>query len=84
MSLESLVVTLLVGLIAGWLAAKIVNRGGYGLLGNMVVGVVGAFVASLVFPALGLTIGTGIVSAILHATLGAIILLVLLRLLRLG
>lgn len=82
MALESLFVVLLVGAVAGWLAGLIVKGYGYGLLGNIVVGIVGAFVAGLIFPQLGLSIGTGIVGAIIHATVGAVILLFLLRLIK--
>ncbi|TVR08698.1 MAG: GlsB/YeaQ/YmgE family stress response membrane protein [Salinarimonadaceae bacterium] len=82
MALESLLVILLVGAVAGWLAGQIVKGYGYGLLGNIVVGIVGAFLAGLLFPQLGLTIGTGIAGAIIHATIGAVILLFLIRLIK--
>ena len=55
---------------------------GYGLLGNIVVGIVGAFVAGFIFPQLGLSIGSGIIGAIIHATIGAVILLFLIRLVK--
>ena len=79
---ESLAVILLVGLIAWWLAGQIVQGTGFGLVGDLVIGVVGALIASLLFPRLGVRLGSGIVAAILSATLGAVILLVLARLLR--
>ena len=60
MALESLLVILLVGAVAGWLAGLIVKGYGFGLLGNIVVGIVGAFVAGLILPTLGLNIGSGI------------------------
>lgn len=82
MALESLFVTLLVGAVAGWLAGLIVKGYGYGLLGNIVVGIVGAFVAGFIFPQLGLSIGSGIIGAIIHATIGAVILLFLIRLVK--
>lgn len=83
MGLESLIVILIVGAVAGWLAGLIVRGHGHGLLANVVVGVVGAFVASMVLPAIGLRVGGGsVVASILHATVGAVILLVLLRLVR--
>ena len=56
--------------------------GGFGLIGNMVVGIIGAFIAGFLFPAIGISLGTGILSAILHATIGAIILLVLIRIVK--
>ncbi len=83
MGLESLIAILIVGAVAGWLAGLIVRGRGHGILANVVVGVLGAFIASMVLPAIGLRIGGGgIVASILHATLGAVILLVLLRLIR--
>lgn len=82
MALESILVIILVGGVAGWLAGLIVKGYGYGLLGNIVVGIVGAFVAGLIFPRLGLSIGSGIAGAIVHATIGAVILLFLIRLIK--
>lgn len=82
MGVESLIVFILIGAVAGWLAGLILKGFGFGLLGNIVVGIVGAFIAGLLFPALGITLGTGIVAAIIHATIGAIILLFLIRLIK--
>ena len=80
MGIESLIVFILIGAIAGWLAGQLVKGYGFGLIGNIVVGIVGAFIAGWLFPALGISLGSGIVAAIIHATIGAVILLVLLRL----
>ncbi|MFZ1726678.1 MAG: GlsB/YeaQ/YmgE family stress response membrane protein [Albidovulum sp.] len=82
MALESLLVILLIGAVAGWLAGLIVKGYGYGLLGNIVVGIVGAFVAGLILPRVGLSIGSGIAGSIIHATIGAVILLFLIRLVK--
>ncbi len=82
MALEHLLIVLLVGAVAGWLAGLIVKGYGFGLLGNIVVGIAGAFVAGLVLPRLGLGIGPGIAGSILHATVGAVILLFVIRLIR--
>ncbi len=82
MALESLFVILLVGAVAGWLAGLIVKGYGYGLLGNIVIGIVGAFVAGFILPRLGLSIGAGIAGSIIHATIGAVILLFLIRLIK--
>lgn len=82
MSIESLLVFLVIGGVAGWLAGLLVKGFGFGLLGNIVVGVVGAFVAGWLFPTLGFSLGSGIVAAILHATIGAVVLLVLLRVIK--
>lgn len=82
MGIESLLVFLIVGAIAGWLAGQLVKGYGFGLLGNIVVGIVGAFIAGWLFPAIGISIGSGIIAAIIHATIGAVILLVLIRLVK--
>lgn len=82
MGIESLVVFIIVGAVAGWLAGLIVKGVGFGLLGNIVVGIVGAFIAGYLFPAVGISIGSGWVSAIIHATIGAVILLVLIGLVK--
>ena len=81
---ESLIVILFVGLVAGWLAGKIVRGTGFGLIGDIVVGIAGAFVASWLFPKLGIHIGTGLVSEIIYSAIGAILLLLIVRLIRTG
>lgn len=82
MGIGSLLVMLLVGAVAGWLAGRIVEGYGFGVLANIVVGIVGAFIAGLILPRLGFTAGGGFLSAIFHSTLGAVILLVLIRLVK--
>ncbi len=82
MSNESLLVILFVGIVAGWLAGKVVRGTGFGLIGDLVVGVIGAFLATLIFPRLGVHLGTGLVSEIVFSALGAIILLLVVRLIR--
>ena len=59
MEITSLIVTLIVGAIAGWLAGVIVEGAGFGLLINMLVGIAGAFIAALLFPRLGLGLDSG-------------------------
>jgi len=81
---QSLLIILLVGLVAGWLAGKIVTGWGLGLVGNIAIGIVGALVGTWLFPRLGIRIGTGIVSQIVVATLGAILVLLVIGLLRGG
>jgi len=82
LSTESLLVILFVGIVAGWLAGKVVRGSGFGLLGDLVIGVVGAFIASLLFPRLGIQLGTGLISEIVFSALGAIILLLIVGLFR--
>lgn len=82
MGLESLLIFLLVGAVAGWLAGQIVSGYGFGLLGNIVIGIVGAFIAGLVFPRVGFVLGGGVLAAIVHATIGAVILLFLIKLIK--
>jgi uncharacterized membrane protein YeaQ/YmgE (transglycosylase-associated protein family) len=82
MSAESLLVILLIGAIAGWLAGQIVQGTGFGLLCDIIIGIVGAFIASWLFPQLGFHLGAGIVAEIIAATIGAVLLLVIMRLVR--
>ena len=82
MSSESLLVILFVGLVAGWLAGQIVQGTGLGIIGDIVVGILGAFIGSWLLPQLGIHLGTGVISAIINATLGAILLLLVVRLVR--
>ncbi len=82
MAFESLLVILIVGAVAGWLAGLIVKGYGFGLLGNIVVGVLGALVAGVILPRLGLNVGSGIVGSIIYATFGAVVLLFLIRVLK--
>jgi len=79
--MNGLIWFLLVGLIAGWLAGVLVKGGGAGLIGDLVVGIVGALIGGYLFGSAGFA-GGGMLGAILVATLGSVILLVLLRLIR--
>jgi uncharacterized membrane protein YeaQ/YmgE (transglycosylase-associated protein family) len=81
---EGLLIILLVGLIAGWLAGEIVQGGGFGLVGDIAVGIVGALIGTWFLPGLGIHIGSGLVSAIVVATIGAILLLLIIGLARGG
>jgi uncharacterized membrane protein YeaQ/YmgE (transglycosylase-associated protein family) len=84
MSSESLLVILFVGLVAGWLAGQVVQGTGFGIIGDIVIGILGAFIGSWLLPQLGIHLGTGLISAILNATIGAILLLLIVRLIRGG
>jgi len=84
LSNQSLLVILFVGLVAGWLAGQIVRGTGFGIIGDILVGIAGAFIASLLFPRLGFHLGSGLVSEIIYSAIGAIILLLVVRLVRTG
>jgi uncharacterized membrane protein YeaQ/YmgE (transglycosylase-associated protein family) len=79
LSTESLLVIVIVGVIAGWLAGKIVDGGGFGFIGDLIVGVIGAFIGHWLLPRLGIHLGVGMLSLIANATIGAIVLLVIIR-----
>ena len=81
---EGIFVILFVGLVAGWLAGKIVRGTGFGIIGDIVVGIAGAFISSLIFPRLGFHLGSGIVSEIIYSAIGAVVLLLIVRLVRTG
>lgn len=72
-----LLAILLVGLIAGWIAGQLVTGGGFGLIADITIGIVGALIGSWMLPRLGVHIGGGFVSAVVVATLGSVILLLI-------
>jgi uncharacterized membrane protein YeaQ/YmgE (transglycosylase-associated protein family) len=79
---QTLLVFLIVGAVAGWLAGVIVKGHGFGLVGNIIVGIIGAFLAGWLLPMAGIAIGGGIVAAIINALIGAVILLVIIGFIR--
>ncbi len=81
MALETILVWLLIGAIAGWLAGVAVKGYGFGLVGNIVVGILGAAIGGWLFGVMGIA-ATGIVGAVIGATVGAIFLLVVIRLVK--
>lgn len=84
MSTETLLIWLIVGIVAGLLAGVIVKGYGFGLVGNLVVGIVGAFLAGFLLPAVGVSfsIVNPLVTSIAYATIGAVVLLLLIGLVR--
>jgi len=82
MQFDSIIVMLVVGALAGWLSGRIMQGRGFGIFGNIIVGIVGAFLAGTIFPALGFSVGGGFIAAIIHATIGSVILLFLIGLIR--
>ncbi len=71
---------LLIGLVAGWLAGRIM-KGGFGLIGDLIVGVIGAFLGGWIFSLLGISAG-GILGSLVTALVGAVVLIFLLRLIK--
>ncbi|MFY2764020.1 GlsB/YeaQ/YmgE family stress response membrane protein [Arenimonas sp. MALMAid1274] len=81
MSVENLLIFLLIGALAGWLAGVVVKGRGLGVLGNIVVGVIGAFLGGWLLPQLGVSFG-GTVGLFLTAFIGAVILLAIILLIK--
>jgi uncharacterized membrane protein YeaQ/YmgE (transglycosylase-associated protein family) len=77
-----IIAALVIGAIAGWLAGLIVRGAGFGLIGNIVIGMIGALVAGWLLPQLHVELATGTLGAILDATVGAVIILVILSFVR--
>lgn len=78
----NIIIWLIIGAIAGWLAGQIVKGGGFGLIGDIIVGIVGAVIAGFLFPRLGISFGGEFIGAVISSTIGAIILLVILKLVK--
>ena len=82
MSLLSILIWIVVGAVAGWLAGLVMRGAGFGLVGNIIVGIIGAVVAGFLLPRIGIVIGGNIVAQILNAFIGAVIVLFVIGLLR--
>ncbi|MBN9488044.1 MAG: GlsB/YeaQ/YmgE family stress response membrane protein [Alphaproteobacteria bacterium] len=78
----SIIIWLVIGAIAGWLAGLLVKGGGFGLIGDIVVGIIGGFIGGWLAGVLGITIGSGMIASIITAVIGAVILLVIVRALK--
>jgi uncharacterized membrane protein YeaQ/YmgE (transglycosylase-associated protein family) len=79
--MEGLLLLVFIGLVAGWLAGVLVKGGGFGILGDIVVGILGAVIGGYLFGVVGIG-GSGLLGQILVATVGAILLIFVLRLIR--
>jgi uncharacterized membrane protein YeaQ/YmgE (transglycosylase-associated protein family) len=79
---ESIIIMIVVGAIAGWLAGKIVQGFGFGLIWNIVIGIVGAFIGVWLLTRLGVVPFAGFFGSIVNATVGAIVLLFIIGLIR--
>ena len=82
MNSHSLIAWLVIGAIAGWLAGTFVKGGGFGLIGDIVVGIIGAFIGSWLAGVLHIHVGSGWISTIITAAVGAVLLLVIFRAVR--
>ncbi len=80
--MHGIIIWLIVGGLAGWIAGLIVQGTGFGIIGDIVVGILGAIVAGWLLPQLGIHIGTGLVTEVVDAIIGAVILLVVVGLIR--
>jgi uncharacterized membrane protein YeaQ/YmgE (transglycosylase-associated protein family) len=80
LSNESLLVIVAVGLVAGWLAGQVMRGSGFGLIGNLIIGLLGALIGDWLLPRLNIHLGAGIVALVINAVIGAIVLLFILRL----
>jgi len=76
-----ILIFLLIGAVAGWLAGLITKGGGFGILGNIIVGIVGAVIGGFVFRLAGIAAG-GLLGSIVTATVGAILLLAAVRIIK--
>jgi uncharacterized membrane protein YeaQ/YmgE (transglycosylase-associated protein family) len=82
MAVESVLIWIIVGAIAGWLAGLVVRGFGFGLVGNIIIGIVGAFLGGWLFGTLGVAIGSGIINSIFTAFIGAVVLLLIVRVIK--
>jgi len=73
---------ILIGLVAGWLAGKIMKGKGFGVFGDIVVGVIGALIGGFLFRELGVSLGGGLIGSLIVAGIGALVLLYVLRLVK--
>lgn len=78
----AIIIWLAIGAVAGWLAGQIMKGGGFGLVGDIVVGIVGAAIAGYLLPRLGIFIGGNIVGQIVNAVIGACLLLFVIKLVK--
>jgi uncharacterized membrane protein YeaQ/YmgE (transglycosylase-associated protein family) len=81
MSLEAILIWILIGAVAGWLAGLVMKGGPFGLIGNIVLGIIGAFIGGWLLGLLGVAFG-GLIGSIFTAFIGAVVLLALARLIK--
>ncbi len=79
---QSLLATLIIGAVIGWLAGQVKRGYGFGLLGNIVVGILGSFLGGWLFGVLGISLGAGLVGTIITGVIGAVVLLAVIGVIR--
>jgi len=82
MALHGIIFWLIIGGVAGWLAGTLVKGGGFGIIGDIIVGIIGAFIGGWLAGVLGISVGGGILASLVTATVGAVVLIVILRMVR--
>lgn len=82
MDVQQAIVTLVIGGVAGWLAGLIMKGGGFGVVGNILVGIVGAVVGGFVLGSLGVSLGGGLAGALVNAVIGAVLVLFVIGLIK--
>jgi uncharacterized membrane protein YeaQ/YmgE (transglycosylase-associated protein family) len=82
MDLHGIIIWLIIGAVAGWLAGLLFKGDGFGLVGNIIVGIVGAFIGGWLSSLLGTSLGSGLIASVVTATIGAVILLLIIRMIK--
>jgi uncharacterized membrane protein YeaQ/YmgE (transglycosylase-associated protein family) len=82
MGSHGIIAWIVIGAVAGWLAGKVMKGGGYGFVGDIIVGIIGAVIGGWLTGALGISFGSGMIASIIDATIGAIILVFILRMVK--
>ena len=82
MAQHGLIAWIVIGAVAGWLAGMLVKGGGFGLIGDIIVGIIGAFIGGWLAGVLGIGVGSGWIASIITATIGAALLIFILRMVR--
>lgn len=82
MASHGILIWIVIGAIAGWLAGTLIKGGGFGLIGDIVVGIIGAFIGGWLAGLLGVSVGSGFIASLVTATAGAAILILILRMVR--
>lgn len=82
MDINQIITMLVVGGVAGWLAGLIMKGGGFGIIGNIVVGVLGAFAGSYLFDVLHISIASGLAGSLITAVIGAVVVLFVIGLIK--